>query len=235
MILPPLIRGRLLRRYKRFLADVRLEDGTVVTVHVPNTGSMRSTSAPESLVGLSLSDNANRKYRHTLEIIQGEGGAMVGVNTMRTNRIAEEGIENGSIPSLAGFDEIRREVPYGDASRIDLLLLSNDRPRCYVEVKNVTYKQGNTALFPDAVTARGTKHLGELEKMVKEGHRAAILLLVNRNDCDTTAAALHIDPAYADALHRANARGVEVISFCTRVTFFEISVERSLEVDWNAF
>jgi sugar fermentation stimulation protein A len=235
MILPPLTKGRLLRRYKRFLADIRLEDGTQITAHVPNTGSMRSTSAPESLVGLSSSDSADRKYRYTLEIIEGQGGAMVGVNTMRTNRIVEESVREGRISSLAGFDEIRREVPYGEASRIDLLLSSPAGRRCYVEVKNVTYKEGDTALFPDAVTERGTKHLRELEKMVEAGYRAVIFFLVNRNDCDKIAAARHIDPTYADALHRAASCGVEVISYCTRVSFFEITIERALEVDWNMF
>ena len=230
MNLPPLIRGRLLRRYKRFLADVRLDDGTEVTVHVPNTGSMKSTSAPGRLVGLAVHDNPKRKYRYTLELIEGDdGGAMVGVNTMRTNRIVEEAVRNGTVPELLGYPEIRREVPYGEASRIDLLLMNGER-RCYVEIKNVTYKEGDVALFPDAVTARGTKHLTELSRAVAEGHRGIIFFLVNREDCVAMAAARNIDPVYADTLQRAAEAGVEPIAYRTRVTFSKIAVDRKLDI-----
>ena len=230
MNLPPLTRGRLIRRYKRFLADVRLEDGKEITVHVPNTGSMKSTSAPGRMVGLAAHDNPKRKYRHTLEIIEGDdGGTMVGVNTMRTNRIVEEAIRDGVVPELLGYSEIRREVPYGEASRIDLLLTDGER-RCYVEVKNVTYKQGDLALFPDAVTARGTKHLAELSRVVAEGHRGIIFFLVNRDDCEAMAAARDIDPVYADALVRAAAAGVDPIAYRTRVSFSEIVIDRQLDI-----
>ena len=230
MILPPLTRGRLIRRYKRFLADVRLEDGSTVTVHVPNTGSMKSTSAPGRLVGLAAHDNPKRKYRYTLELIEGDdGGALVGVNTMRTNRIVEEAVRNKEIPELLGYPEIRREVPYGEASRIDLLLVDGAR-LCYVEVKNVTYKEGAVALFPDAVTARGTKHSAELSRVVAAGHRGVIFFLINRGDCNAMAAARDIDPVYADALERAAEKGVELIAYRTRTSFSEIALDRKVHI-----
>lgn len=224
MKLPPLTTGTLMRRYKRFIADVRLADGTVVTAHVPNTGSMRSTSAQDSLVGLSATDNEKRKYRHTLEIIEGESGAMVGVNTMRTNHIVEEAVREGRIPELCRFAEIRREVPYGERSRIDLLL-SSASERCYVEVKNVTFKVGTAALFPDAQTERGTKHLRELMHMVEQGHRAVIFFLVNRGDCETMEPAREIDPLYAGTLKEAAAAGVEILAYRTQVDFTEIAID----------
>ena len=230
MRLPPLIKGTLLRRYKRFLADVRLEDGRVVTAHVPNTGSMRSTSAPGSLVGLSIHDSEKRKYRYTLEIISGEGGTMVGVNTMHPNRIVEEGIRNGVIPELTGYNEIRREVPYGEASRIDLLLTRPTGDACYVEIKNVTYKEGRIALFPDAETVRGTKHLNELVRMVDAGHRAVIFFLVNRGDCEMMGPARDIDPVYADTLAAAASSGVTLLAYRTRVDFSEITIERKVDI-----
>lgn len=231
MILPPLIQGRLIRRYKRFLADIRLEDGSTVTAHVPNTGAMRSTSEPGRLAGLSIHTSPKRKYQYTLEIIESdEGGTMVSVNTMRTNRIVEEAILEGSIPELTGYKEIRREVPYGNASRVDLLLFSSEKKKCFVEVKNVTYKEGDLALFPDAVTARGTKHLHELIQTVKAGHRAAIFFLVGRGDCRETAPAEHIDPVYAKTLDLARAEGVEILSYRTAVDFSKIVIDRRLKV-----
>lgn len=230
MILPPLVRGRLIRRYKRFLADIRLEDGQVITAHVPNTGSMRSTSREGSLVGLSVHDRPTRKYLHTLEIIEGDDGTLVGVNTGRTNRIVEEAVRGGLLEPFVEIREVRREVPYGEASRIDLLLMLNDARRYYVEVKNVTYKEGRTAYFPDAVTERGARHLRELSAMVRQGHRAAIFFLVNRGDCDSITAAAHIDPTYADALNHAISHGVEAIAYRTRVNFTEIVIDRRLEV-----
>ena len=229
MKLPPLTKGRLIRRYKRFLADVCLEDGTVVTAHVPNTGSMRSTSAQGSLVGLSSHDNDKRKYRYTLEIIEGESGAMVGVNTMYPNRVVEEGIRSGRIAELGGYTEIRREVPYGQASRIDLLL-SLDRHLCYVEVKNVTYKHGKFALFPDARTVRGTKHLTELVRMAAAGHRSVIFFLVNRNDCEIMGPAREIDPVYADTLKSAASAGVELLAYRTQVDFVQIEIDRKVDI-----
>ena len=223
----PLTQGRLIRRYKRFLADVTLQDGTEVTVHVPNTGSMMSTSRSGSAVALSYSSNPKRKLPWTLELYGAARGFWVGVNTYRTNRIVEEAIRNRELKELAVFDAVRREVRYGANSRIDLML-EQSGARCYVEVKNVTYKSGARALFPDAVTARGLKHLQELVRIVKEGHRGVIFFLVNRADCESMSPAREIDPRYADGLAEAIDRGVECLAYATCPTVEEITIERQI-------
>ena len=176
----PLFHGTLIRRYKRFLADVELDDGSQVTAHTPNTGSMQGCARPVSRVVLSLSANLNRKYPHSWELVHTDG-VWVGINTMLPNRLAREGIENGTIAELAGYQAIRAEVPYGEGSRIDLLL-SGAPGKCYVEVKNVTLVEGGCALFPDAVTTRGQKHLRELMEVVRQGHRGVNLFVVQRGD-----------------------------------------------------
>ncbi len=221
--------GFLLRRYKRFLADVRLADGRLVTAHVPNTGSMLSTSEPLSPVALSHHPDPHRKLKWTLELIGVEGGFWVGVNTSKSNHIVEEAIAQGRIASLRGFDTIRREVKYGVNSRVDLLL-ENDDCRCYVEVKNVTYKKGKRALFPDAVTTRGRKHLLELAKMVKEGHRGVIFFLVNRGDCGSMGPADEIDPEYGRTLRQTADLGVEILAYRTAPTLQNIEIKRKLRI-----
>ncbi len=223
------IKGFLIRRYKRFLADVTKEDGTVVTAHVPNTGSMTTTCDPGSSVVLSYHPDPKRKLKWTLELVLAETGAWVGVNTSLPNRIVKEAIENKRIPSLRGYDTIRREVPYDHNSRIDLLL---EKPsnRCYVEVKNVTYKKGKRALFPDAVTARGLKHLLALERMVKQGHRAVIFFLVNRNDCTSMGPAGEIDPKYKEALTRVSVNGVEMLAYRTAPSLEGIEIDRKVPI-----
>lgn len=203
--------GKLVRRYKRFLADIELEDGSVVTAHVPNTGSMLSTRDPGSLVAISHQPSEKRKLHWTLELIQSEN-TWVGVNTSYSNRIVESAIEEGLIEELAGYDSLKREVKYGTSSRVDLLLTSASQ-NCYVEVKNVTYRNGDGAYFPDAVTSRGTKHLRELSEMIKAGHRAVLFFLVNRNDCHFVSPAADIDPVYADALRTASECGVEILAY----------------------
>jgi sugar fermentation stimulation protein A len=224
-----LVEGSLIQRYKRFLADIELDDKSTVTAHVPNTGSMKSTSAPGSRVAISYHPNPKRKLKWTLELIQGNTGAWVGVNTMLSNHIVEEAIESNRIPLLSGYKEIKREVNYGERSRIDLLLLDGEK-RCYVEVKNVTFKKGKRALFPDAVTQRGQKHLLELEKMVRAGYRSIIFFLVNRNDCTSMGPAEEIDPDYAKLLRRVTKNGVEALAYRTEINTQRIQIDRKVKI-----
>ena len=226
-----LIGGRLVRRYKRFLADVILDaDGSEVTAHCANPGSMLGLNSPGSRVYLSRSDSPTRKLPLSWELIEADG-VLVGISTAHPNRLVEEAIMAGAVPGLAGYPDLRREVKYGVNSRVDILLEAPDRPRCYVEVKNVhLMRQPGLAEFPDSVTARGAKHLRELSDMVREGHRAVMVYLVQRPDCDRLAMASDIDPAYAAALDEARAAGVEVIAIGCSVTPEAIRVNRVVEV-----
>ncbi|MCP4606670.1 MAG: DNA/RNA nuclease SfsA [Proteobacteria bacterium] len=228
----PLTLGTFIRRYKRFLADVELEDRTVITAHVPNTGSLRSTSDPGSRVALSYHPDPGRKLKWTLELIEVAGDHWVGLNTARPNRIVEEAIANKRIGPLRGYDTMRREVRYGRNSRIDILLEKGES-RCYVEVKNVTYKEGRRALFPDAVTARGTKHLLELREMVRQGHRGVAFFLVNRGDCVSMGPANEIDPKYSRTLREVTEQGVEMLAYRTAISLNEIEIERKLRIILN--
>lgn len=214
----PLIPGRLVRRYKRFLADITLDDGTELTCAVPNTGSMLGLSDPGSRVWLSRSDNPKRKYAHTLEIVEADG-TMVGINTGLPNRLTEEAIRAGMILDLADYAELRREQRYGQRSRIDILLDDPARGRAYVEVKNVHFmRETGLAEFPDTVTARGARHLDELADMVRAGHRAIMVYLVQRGDCERMRLCRDLDPAYHDAFGRATACGVEAIAIQCQIT-----------------
>jgi len=224
----PLVLGTLIRRYKRFLADIRMPDGEVVIAHVPNTGSMIGTREPGSPVAISHHDSPTRKLAWTLELIQVDG-CWVGVNTSATNRIVEEAVLNRRMGPLMGYPNIRREVAYGQRSRIDLLLSDVDR-LCYVEVKNVTYRVGRRALFPDAVTERGARHLEELERMVDEGHRGVILFLVNRDDCSSMGPAREIDPHYGAVLDRVLSRGVEALAYRVHNDLAGAQIDRKLKV-----
>lgn len=229
MKLPPLIHGKLIKRYKRFLADIELEDGSVVTAHCPNSGSMLGCNRPGSPVMLSRSDNPARKLAHTWELVQVDGH-WVGLNTMLPNRLAEEAILNNTIAELQGYGQVRREIAYGnERSRIDILL-EGEQGRCYLEVKNVTLVEQGLALFPDAVTERGQKHLRELMEMVRHGHRGVILYTVQRGDGRAVAPADRIDPAYGRLLREAVANGVEALAYRASVQPEEIRLTGRLPV-----
>lgn len=227
----PLVRATLLRRYKRFLADVRLEDGTELTAHCPNSGTMMGLNAPGSEVWLSPARSAGRKLPYTLELVH--AGGLVGVNTGWPNVLAEEAIRAQRIPELTGYETIRREVPYGKNSRIDLLLEGGDRPPCLVEVKNVHLRRGGgtVAEFPDCVTTRGAKHLVELQDMVADGRRAVMLYVVQREDCDRFRLAADLDPAYAAAFAAARAGGVEALCYSCKVGREAIELAGPLSID----
>lgn len=227
----PLALGTLHRRYKRFLADIRLDSGEEITAHVANSGSMRGCAEPGARVALSYHGGGKRKFPWSWELVD-VGGTWASIHTGRANSIVEEAIAAGRIASLRGYREIRREVKYGSRnSRIDLLLSHPQRPRCWVEVKNVTMAQGRRALFPDAVTERGKKHLLELRDMVAAGDRGVIFFLVNRGDCTRMSPAAEIDPAYTRTLAEAKEAGVEILAYRTRVSPEAIEVERRLPVE----
>ena len=228
----PLIEGRLVQRYKRFLADVRLASGEIVVAHCANSGSMLSVKEPGSRVWLSPATDPNRKLRYTWELIE-IGNGLVGINTGLPNRIVAEAIGGGEIPELTGYAVLKREQKYGKNSRIDILLEGPDRPPCYVEVKNVTLKRGPDALaeFPDSVTDRGAKHLKELTDIVAAGGRAVMFYLVQRTDCRRFSVAADIDPAYGQGLTAARAAGVEALCYSCRVSPDAITVAESLTLD----
>lgn len=230
----PLVRGRLLQRYKRFLADVVLDSGERITAACPNTGAMLGLTAPGSVVWLSRSEAATRKYPHTWEMVEadlGNGRAMVGINPMHPNRLVAESIAAGSIKKLAGYELLRREVKYGAASRIDLLLEDARKGRCYVEVKNVhLMRRQGRAEFPDCVTTRGTRHLHELTEMVAQGHRAVMVYLIQRADADSFSISGDLDADYWQAFGRALDAGVEALAFRCRMSVEEIAVDKAVRV-----
>tara|TARA_R110002096_G_scaffold33980_24_gene97501 strand:+ start:308 stop:1030 length:723 start_codon:yes stop_codon:yes gene_type:complete len=229
-----LIQGTLLKRYKRFLADILLENGEEVVAHCANSGSMLGLKNEGSTVYLSPNTNPKAKLDWRWEMIEVDG-TLVGINTSRPNSIVEAAILDGTITELTGYEVLRREVKYGGNSRIDILLSSPSNgeatDNCYVEVKSVTLKSGKQALFPDAVTALGTKHLRELMDMVKEGHRAVMVYLVQRSDCTSFNTAAEIDPAYTSALREAQAAGVELLCYQCHLTPEEIKVIGRLPIE----
>lgn len=252
----PLTRGRLIRRYKRFLADVELEDGAFVTVHCPNPGAMLGLNMPGLTVWLSKSPDPKRKLAYTWELVEAPGrdpGAFVtvGLNTLHPNRIVAEALEAGAIPELAGYDRIRREVKYGEASRVDFLLTGAGRADLWLEVKNVQSflqrdlkpdhrlwlevknchlsRTKGLAEFPDCVAARSAKHLRELEAMVAEGDRAVVLFVVQRMDCSAFSACHELDPVFARGLDQAAAAGVEVLIYGCQMGTDGVSLGQPLQ------
>lgn len=225
-----LIHATLIRRYKRFLADVVLESGEQVTVHTPNTGTMLGCADPGSRVWLQDSGNPTRKYPLGWELSTADSGTLIGVNTHLANQLVQEGIETGVLAELQGYQSLRREVRYGkEGSRIDLLLQHAARPACYVEVKNVTLlRNPGVAAFPDAVSQRGSKHLRELAGLVRQGYRAVLLFCVQRADAEVVEPARDIDPVYADTLVQAVEQGVEVLAYRAHVTPAEITLQTRL-------
>jgi sugar fermentation stimulation protein A len=232
MKLPVLVKGRLIQRYKRFLADVELADGSVVTAHCANPGSMMGLKAPGSRVWLSVSDDPKRKLKYSWKLIEADfgwkGPQLVSLDTGHPNRLAEEAIMAGVIPELAGYGALRREVAYGRNSRIDLLLTDAQRLDAYVEVKNVhLMREPGLVEFPDSVTARGAKHLEELGDMAEAGHRAVMLFVVQMEG-SRFAIARDIDKAYDVALTRAMARGVEVLVYVCAVAEDAITITHQI-------
>jgi sugar fermentation stimulation protein A len=215
-----LIRGTLIQRYKRFLADVRLANGEIVTAHCTNTGSMLGCKEAGSPVYLSRSDNPARKLLYTWELIK-TNDTWVGVNTMHPNKLVREAVEAGVVEELCGCHQIRREVKVGAHSRLDLCL-DGDFGSCFVEVKNVTLALNGEAAFPDAISERGTRHLRELMRLKRRGHRAAIVFVIQRGDCHTFRPADEIDPEYGRWLRRAVKAGVEALPYRATVTPREI-------------
>ncbi|AJY47084.1 DNA/RNA nuclease SfsA [Martelella endophytica] len=229
---PPLIPARLIKRYKRFLFDAVLEEsGETITGSCPNTGSMLGLTDPGSRIFLSRNDDGKRKYPHRFELIEADG-TTVGVNTGLPNRLAEEAIAAGLISDFADYPMLRREQKYGQKSRIDLLLSANDRSDLYVEVKNVHFiRTPGVAEFPDTATARGVRHLGELSAMVAAGHRAAMVYLIQRGDCESFKIASDLDPVYAAVFNSAMAAGVEAYAIKCTVTRDSIAPHAKVAID----
>jgi sugar fermentation stimulation protein A len=215
-----LIRGTLVQRYKRFLADVRLADGQIVTAHCTNTGSMMGCKQPGSTVYISRSDKQSRKLAYTWEMLQ-INRAWVGINTLHPNRLVAEAVEAGIILELIGYNTIRREVVTRPGTRLDLCLEGRNG-LCFVEVKNVTLAVDGVAAFPDAISERGTKHLKELMRLRRKGHRAAVVFVIQRQDCHSFRPADEIDTEYGRWLRRAIKVGVEILPYRARVTWKEI-------------
>ncbi|WP_372786949.1 DNA/RNA nuclease SfsA [Phenylobacterium sp.] len=214
----PLSRGVLVARYKRFFADIALDDGTQITAHCPNPGAMLGLNTPGLRAWVSRSDGPKRKLAHTLELVEADGG-LVGVNTMHPNRLVAEALAADAIPELTGYATHRREVRYGTNSRVDFLLEAPGRAPCWLEVKNCHLRRsGALAEFPDCVAARSLKHLRELTAMVEAGERAVMLFVIQRTDCDAFQACHDLDPAYATGLAEAAAKGVEVLAYACEMS-----------------
>lgn len=227
---PPFYPATFIKRYKRFFADIQNEQGQLMTLHCPNTGSMKNCQVEGSACWYSLSDNPKRKLPGTLEIVTTSQGNLAGVNTAKPNHLVREAIEADLIPQLRGYQQIRSEVRYGEEkSRIDLLLEDEKLGRCYVEVKNVTLDMGaGLAMFPDAVTSRGAKHLRELMAMVDAGHRAVLFFCVQLTGVERVEVAADIDPSYAQTMAQALAAGVEVMAWRTSINADEIVLEQAI-------
>ncbi len=235
MLLPPLVPGRLVRRYKRFLADIVLDTGEAITAHCANPGSMLGLAGEGNRVFLHRSDAPHRKLPWSWVLVEADFGwkglQLVGIDTSLPNRLVEEALRAGAIPELAGYESLRREVKYGVNSRVDILLESAGRPPCYVEVKNVhLMRRPGLAEFPDSVTARGAKHLAELGATAEAGARA-VMLFVIQMEAERFSLAADIDPAYARAFGLARRRGVEALAYVCAVTEREIVVAGRVPIE----
>lgn len=231
---PPLVKGTLIERYKRFMADVQLSDGSVVTAHCANSGSMMGLKEKGMTVWLSPNTSKTAKLKYRWEVVD-VGTSLVGVHTSRPNEVVFNAIKANLIPQLTGYESIRKEVKYGTNSRIDILLESDNKPTAYVEIKNTTLHRPDAPYpdsveFPDAVTSRGTKHLQELSHEVEKGNRAVMVYFVNRNDCNSVRICEDIDPKYADAFRHARATGVEAIAMECSITEQGIGFKRMIPV-----
>ncbi|CAK1736072.1 putative DNA-binding transcriptional regulator of maltose metabolism [Vibrio crassostreae] len=233
---PPLEPATLIKRYKRFLTDIQLPDGSERTIHCANTGAMTGCATPGNTVWYSTSDNAKRKYPNSWEISETDKGHRICVNTARANQLAVEAIENNTIVELLGYNALRTEVKYGsENSRIDILLEDNEKPPCYIEVKSVTLldeQETSTkgqGFFPDAVTTRGQKHLRELTEMVESGNRAVLLFTVLHSGIEKVSAAHHIDAKYSLLLKQAQDAGVEVLCYKAELSNTQIQLKQAVE------
>ena len=227
----PLIPARLIRRYKRFLADIRLEDGREVTAHCANPGSMMGLAEEGMKIWVEPNDDPKKKLKYGWRLVDHENGHFTGVDTAVPNRALKASLMAGDVPEFAEYSTVLPEQKYGEKSRIDFLLRQDGLKDAYVEVKSVTLaRQAGLAEFPDSVTARGTKHLGELAAMVGQGHRAVMFYLVQRTDCERMTLAADIDPTYAKAFEAARAKGVEVVCYDTRISPDGVDLGRRLDV-----
>lgn len=228
---PPLQSATLIKRYKRFLADVVTPEGQELTLHCPNTGAMTGCAAQGDTVWYSTSDNPKRKYAHTWELTETQQGAVICVNTLRANTLAKEAVLAGNIPELAGYNILKSEVKYGEEnSRIDLMLQAEGRRNCYIEVKSVTLAEKEYGYFPDAVTARGQKHLRELMSVAAAGHRAVILFAVLHSAIDRFSPAHHIDAKYAQLLIEAQEKGVEILAWKAELSTKMMTLNKPIAV-----
>lgn len=232
MLLPqPLVRGRLVSRYKRFFADLVLDDGQEVTAHCPNPGAMLGLKEPGFIAWASWSPDPKRKLAYTLQMVE-QGNALVGINTLLPNKLVAEALAAGAIPELTGYDTVRPEVKYGEASRVDFLLTAEDRPPCWLEVKNCHFSRTpGLAEFPDCKAERSTRHLSELAARVAMGERAVVLFVVQREDCEAFQACADLDPAFAAGLNAAAKAGVEVLVYACEVGTEAIWISR--KINWR--
>jgi len=224
---PELIPGVLVKRYKRFMVDVKLKDGEMVTAHCLNSGSMQECCSPGRPVYLSLHDNPKRKLKYTWELIE-MPTSLVGVNTLVPNRLVAESIEAGRVEDLKGYHRVDREVKISNNTRLDILLSREDKSRCFVEIKNCTLVKNNVAFFPDAVTSRGLKHLVELSALVSDGLRCVMFYVIQRMDAKLFQPADHIDPEYGRVLRQAVEKGVEILVYDTRIDLKTIRLNRKI-------
>lgn len=231
----PLIRATLLRRYNRFLSDIRLEDGTEARAHCPNPGSMMGLKDPGTPIWVEPNDDPKKKLKYGWRLSELPGGQMVCIDTSMPNRVVGEALHAGQVVELAGYSKIRAEVPYGTKSRVDFVLTDAALADAYVEVKNVTLRRAQEwAEFPDSVTTRGAKHLRELADVVAAGHRAVMLYLVQRTDCRRLRMAADLDPAYAAAFDAAREAGVEMLCYSTHISAKGVWLSDALPVELHA-